>query len=566
MRFGEGYVRQTPILPAAPPRFEGLERHNLQVIVSRLILALVPVLALAASVDHAAKAAKLIEQARKAELAGDKIQAYLLVQRAAAEAPTDPAIWNKLRALKGAVAVTSLPPGETPPPPEIRLRDLAGAISKRDLQDAARLEGPPVLLPPKPGKRSFHLRGDIKKLYEEVAAAYGLVTIFDRELGNQPSTNLRFDVDDADHRTTLHALSRATNTFPTPLSSKVLLVAQDSTQKRQEYEQTVARVFEIPQRTSVQEAQELMQAIQQTLEIRRITVDSQKRQILMRDRRAKVDLAARLLEEMAQYKPQVEIELELLTAGSNVTRNLGISLPNSASLVSFGKLTNTIGFQGAASGILNFLTFGGGTTFMGIGLGNSQLIADYTRGETQSVLKSFLVASDGQAATLHIGDKYPIVTNRYVGPTPQPGEQVVAPFPTFNFEELGLVLKVTPFVHGPDEASLEIEAEFKVLGSGGFNGIPIINTRKYQSKVRLSTSESAVVAGLVSESDARTLTGIAGLASIPILGPLLSKNGKEVIHSEALILLRPKIRSMPPSERATRLYWYGSEMKPLSPL
>lgn len=531
------------------------------------MLVMVPMLALAAPVDHASKAAKLAEQARKAELGGDKIQAYLLYQRAAAEAPTDPAIWNKLRALKGAVAVTSLPPGEMPPPPEIRLRKLEGSISPRDLRDAARLEGPPVLAPTKPGKRSFHLRGDVKKLYEEVSAAYGFVTIFDREIASQTANgNLRFDVDDADHRTALHALSRATNTFPTPLSAKVLLVAQDSTQKRQEYEQTVARVFEIPQRTSVQEAQELMQAIQQTLEIRRITVDSQKRQILMRDRRAKVDLAAALLAEMMQYKPQVEIELELLTADSNMTRNLGISLPGSASLINFGKITNTIGFQGAASGILNFLTFGGGTTFMGIALGDSQLIADYTRGETRSVLKSFLVASDGQAATLHIGDKYPIVTNKYVGPAAQPGQNTVAPFPTFNFEELGLVLKVTPFVHGPDEATLEIEAEFKVLGSGGFNGIPVINTRKFQSKVRLSTKEAAVVAGLVSESDARTLTGIAGLASIPILGPLLSKNGKEVIKSEALLLLRPKILSMPPSERATRLFWFGSEMKPLSPL
>jgi hypothetical protein len=519
-------------------------------------------------------AAKLVEQARKAEAKGDPVLAYTLYQRAAAESPSDVAVWAKLRELRPAVLGSgrfelSFSP---PPPPNVNLRSVDGVITARDIEDAQRLEGPPVLQPADPAKRvSFHTRGDLKKLFEDVAREFGLVAIFEREIASQPpgagpsGQVIRFDIDDADYRTAIHALSRTTGTFATPISGRVFLVAMDTVAKRQEYEQTVVRVFPIPQRTSVQEAQELSQAIQQTLEIRRIVVDQQKRQILVRDRRNKVELAEMLLQEMAQYKPQVEIELELLTAGSTVTRNLGIGLPTSASLVNFGRITEKIGFL-RPSTFLNFLTFGGGTTFLGIGLGDAQLIADYSRSESRSVLRSMLVVSDGQAGTLHIGDKYPIITNQYVGAVPTPGQQSFAPPPSINFEELGLVLKVTPFVHGPDEATLEVEAEFKVLGSGGFNGIPVVNTRKFQSKVRLSTKEMAVVAGLLSESDSRTLTGIAGLANIPILGPLLSRNGKETVRSEALVLLRPRILSLPPSEKVTRQYWFGSETKPLSPL
>ncbi len=513
--------------------------------------------------------ARLIEKARKAEAAGNKVQAYIFYQRAAAEKPSDPELWAKMRSLSKAVmpASVTLTPFEPVPAPEIKLPGLEGQITTREVEEAERkLEGPPVLTAAKPLRKSFHVRGDVKKLFEDLAQDYGLVAIFERELMSQPpaSQPIRFDIDDTDYRTAIHALSRTTNTFATPISDRIFLVAQDTTQKRQEYEQTVARVFAIPQRTSVQEAQELSQAIQQTLEIRRITVDPQKRQILIRDRRSKVDLAALLLEEMEQYKPQVEVELELLTTGKTTSRNLGMSLPNSSALVSFGKVRDHITFW--PSTFLRFLSFGGGTTFMGLALGDAQLLANYTRSESKSVLRSSLVASDGQAATLHIGDKYPIVTSQFVGATPKPGENVVAPPPAFNFEELGLVLKVTPFVHGTDEVTLEIEAEFKTLGSGGFNGIPVINTRKFQSKVRLRTVDWAVVAGLVSESDARTLSGIAGLADIPILGKALSSNGKDVSKSEALILLKPRILSLPPSERATRRYWFGSETKPLSPL
>jgi general secretion pathway protein D len=516
---------------------------------------------------HLAAASSSLEQAQKAEAAGDKLGAYILYQRAATERPSDPAVWAKMRALRSAFLPT-LPVAQTgiAAAPQIVISSLTGTITGADLAESRSLEGPPVLSAAKPDHRSFHVRGEVKKLFEDVTREYGLIVIFERDLNSaSPAPTIRFDVDDADYKTAIHALSRATNTFATPISEKILLVAQDNVQKRQEYEQTVARVFSIPQRTSVQEAQELMQAVQQTLEIRRIVVDQQKRQILVRDRRSKVELAALLLEEMSNYKPQIEIEMEMLTANLNTSRNLGVTLPNSSALVSFGNVTDKIGFF-RPSNFLNFMTFGGGTTFMGLGLGSAQLLADYTKSESNSILRSMLMASDGQAATLHIGDKYPIVTSQFVGPSAKPGQNSVIPPPAFNFEELGLVLKVTPFIHGPDEVTLELEAEFKVLGAGGFNGIPVINTRKFQSKLRLTTKEWAVVAGLVSESDARTLSGMAGLANIPILGPILSRNGKETTNSQVLLLLKPRIVSMPPSERVTKQYWFGSETRPLSPL
>ncbi len=144
--------------------------------------------------------------------------------------------------------------------------------------------------------------------------------------------------------------------------------------------------------------------------------------------------------------------------------------------------------------------------------------------------------------------------------------QIYTPPPTFTFEDLGLVMKVTPFVHSLDEVTLEIEAEFKVLGSGSFNGVPVISTRKFQGKVRLRTSEWAVVAGLVSDSQSLTKTGIAGLMNVPLIGPLLRDNERTREQQNVLIVIKPQVKSLPASEFATKALWVGSETRPRSPL
>ena len=60
-----------------------------------------------------------------------------------------------------------------------------------------------------------------------------------------------------------------------------------------------------------------------------------------------------------------------------------------------------------------------------------------------------MLAIDGQPATLHVGDKYPLVTNTISAePATATTGQVYTPPPTFTFEDLGLLLKITPRIHG----------------------------------------------------------------------------------------------------------------------
>jgi type II secretory pathway component GspD/PulD (secretin) len=156
-----------------------------------------------------------------------------------------------------------------------------------------------------------------------------------------------------------------------------------------------------------------------------------------------------------------------------------------------------------------------------------------------------------------VGDKYPIVTSGYFGATTGSGT-VYTPPPTINFEDLGLSLKVTPYVNGMDLVTLEVEAEFKLLGTTSIDNIPVISNRKFMSKVGLSTGEWAVLAGLMNDSDSKTVSGLAGLSVIPFL----RNNQRTTSHTETLIVLKPHLLNVPGSEKPTHEAWVGSESRP----
>jgi type II secretory pathway component GspD/PulD (secretin) len=281
---------------------------------------------------------------------------------------------------------------------------------------------------------------------------------------------------------------------------------------------------------------------------------------MIRDRISKVRPAQMIFEQMLWDKAEVAIEMEFLEVSRNSSLDYGLRLPTSFPLVNFGNAVPSI-----PAGFTKFLAFGGGRTLFGIGLTDAELFASMSRAATNTLLKKTIRSLEGQAATFHVGDRYPVLTAGYFGEVTNQG-QVFTPPPSFQFEDLGVVLKVTPRVHGMEEITLEVEAEFKVLSGGSVNGIPIISTRKFQSAIRLKNGEWAVMSGLLSTVEARAISGIAGLASLPYLGALFRTNTKSESEGQTLILFKPRLVNLPTSEAVTRTLWTGAETRPLTPL
>ena len=510
---------------------------------------------------------QLYVSAKQYEKKGDVVQAYIFYSEAAAADPTNKKYWRKMESLRTRAAMASkVMPGvgvaessagveeenseespEDPPP------------SAKELLEAQKPQ-PPFELDASTERKDLDLRGDSKSLYEQVAKFYGLDVVFDGEY--QPRPLQRFKLDDAGYRDALYSLMAATGSFIVPISGHVFMVVQDTMQKRALIENNVVLALPIPEAVTLPEAQEMARTVQQVMELQRFYVNAANRTIYFRDRASKAYPAQKILKQLLHQRPQVDIEVEFLSVGKSSTLNYGLPLPTKAQITSFAR----IGAAAAANltSVGQYWAFGGGQSLLGIGVLTAQLVANQNNSESRSLLRAEVRSVDGQPANLHVGDKFPLQTQGFNFGAPAGATSGYSP--SFSFEDLGLVLKMTPKVHGTDEVTLDIDAEFKVLGSGSVNGIPVISNRKFVAQVRLKFDEQAVITGLMDSSQARTISGLAGLSTVPLMGPLFRNNSKTDSKTEILLLIKPHLITLPPTETDTSPVFVGPDTRPRTPL
>jgi type II secretory pathway component HofQ len=511
-------------------------------------------------------AAQLFAKGRKAEIAGHMAEAYILYSEAAAMEPGNRDYWMSSQSVRtraeleemllpqagpatAASVAPDTPPQFGPPTPE----DLA----------ALREPLPPTELKAQPGLRDFDLNGTSQQLFEAVSRAFGLECVFDDDY--PPGGAIHFRVTGVDYRDALHELEAATGSFVVPLSDVRFMAVKDTAQKRTEREPVAAVAVHLPEATSQQEFTEIINAVHQVMNIEHVSQDTMNNTVILRDRISKLLPARDLFEDFLRARAQITFEVRLMDVSSNSDVTWGLTLPTQFPVLA---LTNWLhNVPSIPSTINGILAFGGGKTLLGLGIMDAAAVATMSLGTGNVLLDSEMRSVNGQPATLHVGDRYPVLSASYSSATSTPGNSSTYTIPpAFTFQDLGLTMKVTPMVHGTDEVSLDIEAAFQLLAGTSLNGLPIISNRQIKSQTDLKFGEWAMIAGLLNTQEARTISGIAGLARIPFLGPLTSTHDKQKNLDEVVILIQPRLVTPPPGARRSWTFHLGSDNKPITPL
>jgi general secretion pathway protein D len=510
--------------------------------------------------DPSFSARELYDQGRKAEKKGHMAEAYLLYSRAAGLDPKNRTYWQHSQAVKSRAALENqltpqLPPDPAsaealPPMPE----DLFPPPDDQDRVDAGRPLPPTTLVVGDLATHNFDARGDPQKLFTEVAHTYGLDCIFDVDY-RPVSPNLRFRMDGVDYHQALHGLEAATDSFIVPVSQKIFIVARDTPQKRTELEPNIEVTVRLPEVSNLQEFAALITAVQQTFAVDHVAFDAQANTAFLRGPMSKVIPARAMFEDLLYPRAQIVLEVRMLEVSTNDTLTYGVQLPASGPIATFPRTLANLALHGLS----------GNTVYIGYSIASSALVAKMSQSTGLNLLESTLRSVDGQPATLHVGERYPILTAGYFGPQSyQTGGQVYTPPPSFTFEDLGLTMKVTPRVHTAEEVSLDLDTQYKVLSGTAVDGIPVIASRVVKSVVRLKFGDWALVAGLINPTDARNLAGIWGLSQLPVLGQLVGTHEHDKSDRQVLLMICPHLVTMPPSEMITHTFLVGTDTRPLT--
>lgn len=252
-------------------------------------------------------------------------------------------------------------------------------------------------------------------------------------------------------------------------------------------------------------------------------------------------------------------DAEMLQYGVNLTNTFSVIWGGNDKLSAIGAPLNVV-----------IRALEHGTHAFGITALQASVVATMTKSASRTILRTSIRSINGMPATLHVGDKYPILTSGYYGPssaqTGSNGQTAYTPPPSFTYQDLGVSIKVMPMIGNNDLITLDVDTEYQLLAGQALNGIPVLANRHITTRISIHNDEWAVIGGLMDVTDNKSTSGVAGLANIPLLGYLFRTTTHEKDRDHIVIVMRPHIIGDPPANNETSPMRVGSETRPLSPI
>jgi type II secretory pathway component GspD/PulD (secretin) len=386
------------------------------------------------------------------------------------------------------------------------------------------------------------------EIYQALGKAFGINILFDPNLKDQ---EVAIDLVEVDAQAALETLMRAANHFYKVLDEHTIIIAADTPQNRRTYEDLVIQTFFL----SNSEVKDMVTILRSLVDAKKIAPNEQLNAIILRDTADKVKIAERLIESNDKSKAEVVVDVELLQINTSKLRDLGVSLSDY-------RITQSLDLGGEDVPLrFSDLEFLNQSNWV---LAIPNFIYSFIKqtGDAQLLAKPQLRITDGEKASLTIGDRVPIPLTTF-NTSNAPGGNVV-PITSFQYQDVGIRIDIEPRVHHNREVTLKLKVEVSNLGefvegSGGQRQ-PIIGTRAVDSVIRLQDGETNFLAGLIRQDETRTDSGVPGLSEIPILGRLFSNRVDRNARTDVILTLTPHIiRNAEITEEDLLPIWVGTE-------
>jgi len=392
---------------------------------------------------------------------------------------------------------------------------------------------------------TLHMVQDSKVIYQAIGKAAGLNVLFDPDYNGK---SIPVDLTNVSWMDALRIVATLSNTFWRPVTENTIFVAQNSRTKHTELDEQAVQTFYLSNAWQQNDLNDVQTALRNVMPNTHVYAVPSQNVIVMRATPDELTLAQKIINDLDKARPEVVVDVAIMEVDKDKMRNIGIAWPSSISFAlqppttSTSTTTTTTGTSTTPTLTLNNLANLNANSFA-ITVGQATVNLLLSDSDTKILQNPRIRATDGQKASMKIGERIPIATGSYqTGATTAITSSLVNT--QFTYIDVGVNIEMTPTVHYDHDITLKLKIEdSSEANSVTISGVtePIIANKSSEQTIRLREGEATILAGILQKQDLVNITGIPGLGELPLLKYVFGSKSHEVIDDEIVFVLIPHV-------------------------
>lgn len=255
-----------------------------------------------------------------------------------------------------------------------------------------------------------------------------------------------------------------------------------------------------------------------------------------------------LIKKLDVPRRQVYVEALILETTLDNGNKFGVEWQGT---VGNGNTAGTIGYVGSDNNLMNFANGNASSLSTGFNLGVLGDVVSYEGLNFPSIglLVNFvktasginilsnpqILTLDNEEAEVFVGENRPFLTSTKYDSNNNPVQ-------SYEYNDVGVKLKIVPQISSDDSVTLKIEQEVKKVAEGSADSTsPTTLTRSTKTRIKLKNGSMVVISGLLKDDSDRSDSAIPGLSKIPVIGWLFKNRSTNYEKTNMMVFISAHI-------------------------
>lgn len=398
------------------------------------------------------------------------------------------------------------------------------------------------------------VKADLNQIFKVLAKTSGVSFIFDEAF---KSKRIGINLENVDFIEAIEKIMLQTNLFYKVIDANTIMIIPDTPAKRRKHEELVMKTVFI----SSGDPEGIEKIVRSLTGMKIIAVYKELNAITFKGRPQEVKMAEKIVRIHDKPRGELFVDIEIIEVNRTRVQEYGIELSQYQLTETYLPETGTETLPTTSTIRLHRLGHTDASDYL---LTLPSIQYKLLRADRDSRIKARpqMRVLNGQKAEVHLGDKVPIPTTSFVPYNVQgPAQQ---PITSYQLQDIGINIDLTPHIHHDGLITLELKFELTFITSPGTERLPpTLGNRSIKTIIKLRDNETSMLAGLLRDTERKTMRGFPLLSSIPVLKEIFSGNKNEIEQTDIILTLTPRIIRFPEiEEEDLELSWVGTQTRP----